>query len=61
MKRTNCVPNSIHFTDDSFLLGVMGINVFAKPYEVVEISSISEHDVFFGIDDDGDLVRTEVG
>lgn len=50
----------IHFCKNSGSLREIGIHIpYAEP-EVVDVTTVAEGSVFFGLDDEGDLVRAEL-
>lgn len=53
-------PNLIHFAENAKYLSERGLHIPFDGYEMFDLLNIGEHDVFFALDEDGDLVRAEV-
>ena len=61
MNATDCKKSCIHFAKNSvFLRYNLGVNIPNNTMEIIDVCNINHYDVFFGIDDEGDLVRAEV-
>lgn len=60
MEADDCKPSLVHFAENAKWLRADGLKIPFDGYEVIDLLSIGEGDVFFALDDEGDLVRAEV-
>lgn len=60
MEADDCKPGLVHFAENAKWLRADGLNIPFDGYEVIDLLSIDKGDVFFALDEDGDLVRAEV-
>lgn len=60
MEADDVKPSLIHFAENSKWLRADGLKIPFDGYEAIDLLSIGEGDVFFALDEEGDLVRAEV-
>lgn len=60
MEAKDVKSSLIHFAENAKWLRADGLNIPFDGYEVIDLLSIDKGDVFFALDEDGDLVRSEV-
>lgn len=60
MEAKDVKSSLIHFAENAKWLRADGLNIPFDGYEVIDLLSIDKGDIFFALDEDGDLVRAEV-